>query len=129
MISFRRIVAYASRGLGALQILLGLSFWTGNLNTLVPLHMLIGLSITALLLMAAVLGARAGAPTARVVLAFAWAALLVWLGYQQTTLLIGDLHWVVRVLHLAVGLAALAQIEGLVNPRRSPGRSSRAATP
>jgi hypothetical protein len=38
-------------------------------------------------------------------------------GFAQQGILAGGLHWIIRVLHLAVGLAALGIAEGLA-PRR-----------
>jgi hypothetical protein len=100
--------------IGALvQLVLGGLFWTGNQMQLIHIHMLVGMVVVLGLLIQAVLGAFARAGWARVVLAIVWAPFVVWLGLNQATLLQGDLHWVVQVLHLAVGLAALAQAEGL----------------
>jgi len=46
-------------------------------------------------------------------------------GMTQQGILIGSLHWVVRVLHLAVGLAALPVAERLVaGPQSAPVRAA-----
>jgi hypothetical protein len=42
-----------------------------------------------------------------------WGLLVVVLGLTQGRLLTGDVHWVIQVLHLLVGLGAIGQAEGL----------------
>ena len=114
-----RALAYTSRGLGALQVLLGLAFWTGHLQGLVPLHVLNGLVIVALLLAATAVGAAARERAAKVVAGLLWAPFVVWLGLRQGTLLPGAGHWIVQGAHLLVGLAALALIDQLTRRARA----------
>ena len=107
----------------AFQVVSGLLFWTGNQLQLVPLHMLSGSLVVLGLWTLAGLAARAGASLGRVALAVGWGGLVLALGMSQTQILEGDLHWVVQLLHLAVGLAAAAQAEqlgALVRRRTSP---------
>lgn len=98
---------------GAFQILSGLLFWTGNVLPLVPIHMLSGLilvlSLWALAIMALVSGVRRGLA----VLSGVWGLIVVALGATQTAILPGNYHWVIHVLHLAVGLAAMGLAQGL----------------
>src|SRR5919201_5819021 len=98
---------------GVLQLGLGLLFWTGNVLTLIPLHMLVGSVIVLLLWTLAGLAARAGAHAGLVLLALAWGVVVPVLGMTQTALLPGPLHWLVQVMHLLVGLVALALAETL----------------
>src|ERR671937_210690 len=98
---------------GVLQLGLGLLFWTGNVLTLIPLHMLVGSVIVLLLWTLAGLAARAGAHAGLVLLAGAWGVVVLVLGMTQTALLPGSLHWLVQVMHLLVGLVALALAEAL----------------
>lgn len=98
---------------GLVLVTLGILFWTGNALTLVPVHMLIGLVLVLSLWTLAFLAARSGAPPGFVALAFFWGLLVPVLGIEQGTLLVGSGHWVVRVLHLLVGLAAIGMAEGL----------------
>jgi hypothetical protein len=39
--------------------------------------------------------------------------IVVWLGLNQTTLLVGSAHWIIQVLHLLAGLAAIGMAENL----------------
>ena len=109
---------------GLIQIVLGLLFWTGNLLTLLPVHIVSGLLLVVGLWILALIGARSGVAPGLVLLAFLWGLLVVVLGLTQGQILTGDAHWVIQVLHLLVGLSAIAQAEGLGQRIR---RSARAA--
>jgi len=98
---------------GLIQIVLGLLFWTGNLLTLLPVHIVSGLLLVVGLWILALIGARSGVAPGLVVLAFLWGLLVVVLGLTQGQILTGDAHWVIQVLHLLVGVSAIAQAEGL----------------
>jgi hypothetical protein len=108
-----------TRGLGPVMILLGVLFWTGNALTLIPVHMLIGLLIVLILWVVAALAALARANPGLVLLGVVWGLVVPALGVTQAALLPGDWHWLVRVLHLAVGLVALGLIEQLARRVRS----------
>lgn len=106
---------------GLVQVVLGILFWTGNAVTFVPVHMLVGLILVLSLWTLAFLGARAAVPVGQVAVAFVWGLLVVLLGFTQDQILTGDAHWLVQVLHLLVGLAAIAMAEGLgVRIRQAP---------
>jgi hypothetical protein len=98
---------------GLLLVALGILFWTGNAVTLIPVHMLLGLVLVLSLWTLAALAARAGARPGQVAGAIAWGLLVLIFGVTQDQLLVGDAHWVIKVLHLLVGLAAIGQAEGL----------------
>src|SRR5215470_474436 len=107
------VAQWLVRVTGLFQIVLGLLFWTGNQLTLVPVHILAGLLLVLGLWTLAFIGARTGLPPGLVLLAFLWGAVVVVLGLVQGQLLTGDAHWVIQVLHLLVGVSAIAQAEGL----------------
>jgi hypothetical protein len=92
---------------GVVQLLLGLVFWTGNLLSLVDLHMLNGILLVLALWTQAVLAHRAGVPGRLVAGAFVWGLIVVALGLTQTDLLTGSLHWVIQVIHLLLGIGLL----------------------
>ncbi len=106
---------------GLIQITLGLAFWTGHLSSLVPLHIAVGIVLVLSLWTLAGIAARAQVNPGPVIVAFAWGLLLPVFGLTQSGLLTGDLHWVIRVLHLLVGLAAIGQAEGLAARIRRSG--------
>jgi hypothetical protein len=95
------------------QVTLGALFWTGNAYTLLPLHMLTGIVLVLGLWVQASLAARAGLGFGVAALAFVWGLLVVGLGMTQDSLLSGDLHWLIKVVHLLVGLGAVGLAESL----------------
>ena len=106
---------------GLFQIVTGLLFWTGNALALLPVHMLSGLVLVLALWVLALLTARAGVGLRPVALTVLWGVLVVVLGVTQVQLLPGDFHWVIQVLHLLVGLAAMGLAERLA-ARSAHGR-------
>jgi hypothetical protein len=115
---------------GAIMIVLGLLFWSGNVLTLIPLHMLIGLVLVLSLWTLAILGAVVRVNPARVALAIVWGFIVPVLGVTQDRLLPGSAHWLIQILHLLVGLAAIGQAEYLARmiKGRLSARSARART-
>jgi hypothetical protein len=111
---------------GLFQVATGLLFWTGNAYALIPLHMLSGLTVVIGLWVLAVSSARAGVGLPLVGGGIAWGVLVIALGVLQGGLLRGDLHWIVQVAHLLVGLAAMALAHALAAmahaPRAAAGR-------
>ena len=106
---------------GVLLILLGLTFWTGNALQLIPVHEFLGFVLVLSLWTLAFFGARAGVPRGILIAAVAWGLIAPILGLTQANLLTGNWHWVIQVLHLLVGLAAIGTGEGLVQRMRRMG--------
>ncbi len=101
------------RGAGLVMVGLGVLLWTGNALGLVPVHVLIGLVVVLSLWSLALIAALSGVSPGLVALAVAWGLLVPALGVTQDRLLPGSGHWLVQVLHLLVGLAAIGQAENL----------------
>ena len=95
------------------QLVLGVLFWTGRALDWVPLHQTIGFLLVFGLWTLAVLAARAGVRPPLVALAAVWGLVVPVLGLTQTELLVGSAHWLIEVLHLLVGVAAVGMAEGL----------------
>jgi hypothetical protein len=103
-----RLAQFLIRALGTIMLILGLLFWTGNALTLIPVHMLLGLLLVLTLWTLAALAARAGVDLRLVLLAVAWGVIVPILGVMQDSLLVGPAHVLIQLLHLSVGLAAIA---------------------
>lgn len=114
------------------QLISGVLFWSGHAYTFVPLHMAIG-SITVIALwtiavIALVQRVRRGVAVFEIV----WGLALAAFGATQAAILIGSMHWIVRVVHLLMAISAmevggkLGQAVLAVLPRRS--REAREAT-
>jgi hypothetical protein len=115
------VAQWLVRVTGLIQIVLGLLLWSGNLLALLPVHILSGLVLVLSLWALAFIGARSGVQPGLVAAAFVWGLLVVVLGLTQGDILTTGPHWVIQVLHLLVGLAAIGQAEALgVRIRRSP---------
>jgi hypothetical protein len=103
----------------AVQVILGIAFWTGHWKNLVNAHMAIGaLFVLALWVIAGIAAARRR-PGGLVVLGFVWGVVVLALGMTQQRILIGDLHWIIRVLHLVVGIVAMPIAERLGSGREA----------
>lgn len=105
------VALWVVRITGLVQIVLGLLFWTGNLLSLIPFHMISG---TILVLGLWFLGFQSIQTGANPGLGFAsilWGILTVALGMTQPGLLPGPFHWVIEVLHLVVGLGAIGMAD------------------
>jgi hypothetical protein len=101
------------RLLAVVQLALGVLFWTGNAYAFLQLHMLSGIALVLALWVQAVLGARAGIGFGLPVVAFGWGILVIALGMTQDSVLVGDLHWLIKIVHLLVGVGAVGQAESL----------------
>lgn len=93
---------------GLILIILGILFWTGNADNLIPVHMLLGITLVIALWALAVLAAFAGVTPGLIAVAAGWGFIVPVLGLAQDRLLPGSLHWLIQVLHLLVGITALA---------------------
>jgi hypothetical protein len=106
---------------GVLLILLGLAIWTGRADAIIPVHEFLGFVLVLSLWTLSYFGARAGVPRGIVIAAVAWGLIAPILGLTQANLLTNNWHWVIQVLHLLVGLAAIGTGEGLVLRMRRAG--------
>ncbi len=95
------------------QLLLGIGLRTGRLDNLTSIHITVGVLFVLGLWMVAVIAARAGVNRVQVGVALLWGALMPVFGLTQQGLVAGNLHWIVQVLHLAVGIAGIAQAEAM----------------
>lgn len=111
---------------GIALLILGVIFWTGNLDSLHLLHILLGLLLVLGLWTLALIAIRAQVAVGIAVLALAWGVIAPALGLTQVNLLPGGWHWVIQVLHLLVGVGAIGIAEALGAGIK---RSGRAAAP
>jgi membrane protein DedA with SNARE-associated domain len=59
----------------------------------------------------AAIGARAGAPRGLVTVTLLWGIITVLFGYTQVGLMPGSMHWLIRGVHLLLGLGLAGQVE------------------
>ena len=94
-------------------LVLGLLFWTGRALQLVPLHMAFGLVLVLGLWSLAALAAMRDVPLSLVAGAALLGLAVLALGMTQTRILPGSGHWIIQVLHLLLGMAAMGLGERL----------------
>ncbi len=106
-----RITVMVLRISAILALILGILFWASVATTLIPIHMLLGIIVTLSLwtLGGAIATTKGGIGLA--IGAFILGVLVIGLGVTQQQLLFGSLHWLIQVLHLLFGLAAIGMGE------------------
>ena len=107
LLMFMRIAALV-------QVVVGIGLWTGHLYAFVDVHRTIGMLFVLALwgIGAIALVQRRAAGLAA--FAVVWGVVVAAVGFTQQQLLSGDLHWIVRVLHLAIAMASMPIAERLV---------------
>ena len=96
-----------------LALILGIISWF-DIKALVNIHMLLGIIVTLSLwvLGGAFFSVKGGAPLAGI--AIVWGILLLALGiFQKSLLPAPSVHWIIQVLHLLIGLAAIGLGEAI----------------
>lgn len=94
--------------IGAIMVVLGLLFWTGNATSLISLHMLLGIILVLMLWTIAVMALVARVNPALAMVGIVWGFIVPILGLTQERILPTSAHWLIEVLHLLVGLTAIA---------------------
>jgi hypothetical protein len=93
---------------GLLALITGVLFWTGTTLNLMALHMLLGfLAVGALWVIGVAQAfARRGSWVIAAGALIVGAVMIVF-GMMQSTLLPGEVHWIIQVIHLALGLLTI----------------------
>ncbi len=100
----------------AVQLIVGIGFWTGHWITAIPVHRTIGVVYVVLLWVIAVLALVKKSNVGLAVFAIVWGVVIAGFGMAQQTLLVGDMHWIIRVLHLVIAISAMPIAERLARP-------------
>ena len=102
-------IAFAVLSLaGLLALVSGLLFWTGSALNLMQPHMLLGfLAVGALWVVGIGQALAKGGSWILATAAGVVGAATIVLGINQGSLMIGDFHWFVEVLHLLLGLLTI----------------------
>jgi hypothetical protein len=97
----------------AIQLILGIGFWTGHWTQLIPAHRTIGVIYVVLLWVIALFALVKRANIGLALFAIVWGVVIAGFGFAQRALLVGDLHWIIQVLHLVIALSAMPIAERL----------------
>jgi hypothetical protein len=95
------------------QLVLGICFWVGRLTQYVNVHMIIGSLFVLALWGIAIAGLRTAAKGPAIALVVL-GLIIAGFGMSQTTIMMGDMHWIVRVVHLLLAMIAMPLAERLV---------------
>jgi hypothetical protein len=106
LLMFMRIAALV-------QVIVGIGLWTGHLYSLVNVHRTIGVLFVLALWSIAVIALVQRRGIGLAFFAVMWGVVVAAVGFTQHLLLPGDLHWIVRVLHLVIALASMPIAERL----------------
>ena len=120
-------IAVAITGLCAL--VLGLFIWIANID-LTDIHMLFGLLVTLGLLVMSIIALTASGLRIWGMIGIVYAIVVLIFGVSHSTILVGNLHWLIQTLHTLVGIGAIV-LTGLIGARYRTlkrGRASPAAS-
>jgi hypothetical protein len=99
------------------QLVLGIGFWTGHFAGLVMVHQAIGSLFVLALWIIAILALRGGGSKNSAIVLLLLGLVIVGFGTAQTTMMVGSMHWIIRVVHLALAMAAMPLAERLSRAR------------
>jgi hypothetical protein len=121
-----RIASVVLSFAGLLAFVLGLLHWLGAAMNLLTMHMLLGLlAVGALWVIGLAQALSPGGSWVIAALSLAVGALTGFLGLNQAALVVGDLHWVVQVLHALLGVLTIGIGHmGAARARKTAGGSS-----
>ena len=126
--SLSRVLLMLMRIGAGVQVVVGLGLWNGRWYSLVDMHRTVGVIYVVLLWMLAIIALVQRRSVKVALFGITWGFVIAALGFAQQGILIGDLHWIVRVVHLIVGLAAMPIAERLApRPIRSVAGADRVA--
>lgn len=98
---------------GVLSLILGLLIWVEGMANLISIHTWLGLLLVLGMWVLAAVGGRLGLPIGLAAGLAVMGLLVVALGMTQTRLLPGSMHWVMQIVHLLLGMAAVGMSESV----------------
>ena len=108
-----RIIQVIAGIAGVVALVLGLSIWLAQTYVVLPVHMILGLIVTLGLLIFSILALLTNGLRVLGAIGIIYALFLPVFGLTQASLLVGDLHWLIRIAHLLVGLGAMGLMGNL----------------
>lgn len=120
-----KILQMLARLLGVVQILVGLAMWFGWAPRATVFHTAVGSLFVLILWIIAAIALFTLSKRGVALFTLLWGALVLWFGMAQMTFLPGAGHWVIRVAHLLVGVAAIGLAERLASATRLHWQATR----
>ncbi|HKD76775.1 MAG TPA: hypothetical protein VKB76_14820 [Ktedonobacterales bacterium] len=106
-----QVFQWIARITGVLALLLGLSDWIFSFDAVIGVHIFLGISVAVSLLVMGIMLAATNGLRGLGVAGIIYAAILPLFGLNQTRLLDTNLHWIIQLAHLIVGIGALALVQ------------------
>jgi hypothetical protein len=125
-----RVTSWVLRISALLALILGILMWVNVLgDPTIPIHMLLGIIVVLSLIVLAVAfgtakGGNWGLAGGAIVLAIIVAGFG---GSQQSILPADNVHWIIQVIHLILGLAAIAMGEAIAGRYRRMQKTTQTA--
>ena len=102
-----------ARLLVAVQVILGLLIWFGHMVSVTQIHIALGSFFVLDLWLLAVIALFALSARGLSLFTLLFGGVIMWFGVAQRTLLLGNLHWAVQLVHLLLGVSAMGLVEPL----------------
>ena len=113
-------------GVGA-QLQAGLS-WIATRDSFIFTHMVLGISFALLLLALSLIQLLTGRMRLLGASGIVYTLILTALGFTQTSLLVGPMHWLIQTAHVVIGFGALVLVQ-VISARDARLRRSAAPVP
>lgn len=104
------IFQWIGRIAGVTALLLGMLFWFTPID-LTSVHIVLGIAVAVALLALSVIAVGTSEARPLGAAGIVYALILPLFGLTQARLLVTNLHWIIQLAHLLVGLGALALIQ------------------
>jgi hypothetical protein len=121
------IARWVVRLVGVLQLIMGLLIWFTNAFGMINPHTLLGVLLVAAMLVVAAVSTQLGAPIGMAAGLAVLAIIILAFGMTQATILPGDYHVIIQVLHPLVGLAGVGLSEAICARVKRAGLATAAA--
>jgi uncharacterized protein YqgC (DUF456 family) len=108
-----KLLQWSTRIAGVLALIFGILIGRVSYGWLPRAHVALGLVVVVALALIAVAGFFARVQPALPLVALVWAGGTVYVGIAQTSLMIGDAHWIVEVAHAVLGIGAIGLAEAI----------------
>jgi hypothetical protein len=122
------IVTWIARVPGVGTQILGWLHWIANSSSFIFTHMVLGITFALLLLALSLIQLLTGRMRLLGASGIVYTLILTALGFTQTGLLVGPMHWLIQTAHVVIGFGALVLVQ-VISVRDARLRRSEALVP
>ena len=106
-----KVLLMLARLLFVIQLVLGVCIWFGVGGSLASVHIMVGPLFVLDAWLIALIALFALPRRALPLLTLALGGAIVWFGIAQQGMLVGSMHWAVRLVHLLLGVSMMGLLE------------------